>query len=219
MTPVRRLTFALAGYLPPLVAPLDGLPVMGARPGPPLGVGYDGVRAPRDREPAGRDRRALHRRPDRGPPRAIDDGSRHCARRWSGRSAAARRGLRPRAAPAGARRRRRGRHRAAGLEPPADRAVLEPGEAGLAAATAAGRATRSLEPCRSGGGGAHLEAALPRERHRGGAPAARFALDLDAPARRGGSDVPSPAARVTVRANGGGERDRLAAPSTRHRGG
>jgi PAS domain S-box-containing protein len=36
----RRLTFALAGHLPPLVAPLDGLPAfVGAEPGPPLGAG------------------------------------------------------------------------------------------------------------------------------------------------------------------------------------
>jgi PAS domain S-box-containing protein len=38
--PSRRLTFALAGHLPPLVAPLDGLPAyVGAQPGPPLGAG------------------------------------------------------------------------------------------------------------------------------------------------------------------------------------
>jgi serine phosphatase RsbU (regulator of sigma subunit) len=36
----RRLTFALAGHLPPLVAPLEGLPAfVGAAPGPPLGAG------------------------------------------------------------------------------------------------------------------------------------------------------------------------------------
>ena len=37
----RRLTFALAGHLPPLIAPLDGPPafVEVVRPGPPLGVG------------------------------------------------------------------------------------------------------------------------------------------------------------------------------------
>jgi len=36
----RRLTFSLAGHLPPLVAPLDGLPAyVGAAPGPPLGAG------------------------------------------------------------------------------------------------------------------------------------------------------------------------------------
>ena len=36
----RQLTFALAGHLPPLVAPADGLPAyVGAAPGPPLGAG------------------------------------------------------------------------------------------------------------------------------------------------------------------------------------
>jgi PAS domain S-box-containing protein len=36
----RRLTFALAGHLPPLIAPLDRPPAfVAARPGPPLGVG------------------------------------------------------------------------------------------------------------------------------------------------------------------------------------
>jgi serine phosphatase RsbU (regulator of sigma subunit) len=36
----RRLTFALAGHLPPLVAPLDAPPAfVGAAPGPPLGAG------------------------------------------------------------------------------------------------------------------------------------------------------------------------------------
>ncbi|HEY6892143.1 MAG TPA: SpoIIE family protein phosphatase [Solirubrobacter sp.] len=36
----RRFTFALAGHLPPLVAPLEGLPAfVGAAPGPPLGAG------------------------------------------------------------------------------------------------------------------------------------------------------------------------------------
>ena len=35
----RRLTFSLAGHLPPLVAPLDGPPAfVAARPGPPLGT-------------------------------------------------------------------------------------------------------------------------------------------------------------------------------------
>jgi PAS domain S-box-containing protein len=38
----RRLTFALAGHLPPLVAPLDALPAfVGAEPGPPLGAGVE----------------------------------------------------------------------------------------------------------------------------------------------------------------------------------
>jgi PAS domain S-box-containing protein len=37
---VRVLTFALAGHLPPLVAPLEGLPAfVAAAPGPPLGAG------------------------------------------------------------------------------------------------------------------------------------------------------------------------------------
>jgi serine phosphatase RsbU (regulator of sigma subunit) len=36
----RRFTFALAGHLPPLVAPLEGPPAfVGATPGPPLGAG------------------------------------------------------------------------------------------------------------------------------------------------------------------------------------
>jgi len=36
----RRLTFSLAGHLPPLVVPLAGLPAyVGAAPGPPLGAG------------------------------------------------------------------------------------------------------------------------------------------------------------------------------------
>ncbi|WP_053226983.1 SpoIIE family protein phosphatase [Solirubrobacter soli] len=36
----RRLTFALAGHLPPLIAPLDAAPVfVDAAPGPPLGAG------------------------------------------------------------------------------------------------------------------------------------------------------------------------------------
>ena len=35
----RRLTFALAGHLPPLIVPVDGPPAFaGARPGPPLGA-------------------------------------------------------------------------------------------------------------------------------------------------------------------------------------
>ena len=38
--PARRFTFALAGHLPPLIAPLGGLPAfVGAAPGPPLGAG------------------------------------------------------------------------------------------------------------------------------------------------------------------------------------
>jgi serine phosphatase RsbU (regulator of sigma subunit) len=38
--PSRRLTFALAGHLPPLVAPLGALPTfVAAAPGPPLGAG------------------------------------------------------------------------------------------------------------------------------------------------------------------------------------
>ena len=36
----RRLTFSLAGHLPPLIAPLDAPPAfVDARPGPPLGAG------------------------------------------------------------------------------------------------------------------------------------------------------------------------------------
>ena len=36
----RRLTFSLAGHMPPLIAPLDAEPAfVAARPGPPLGTG------------------------------------------------------------------------------------------------------------------------------------------------------------------------------------
>ena len=52
----RRLTFSLAGHLPPLIAPLTRARVRRRPPGPPLGVGDDRVRAHTRRRARGRAR-------------------------------------------------------------------------------------------------------------------------------------------------------------------
>ena len=79
----RRLTFSLAGHLPPLIAPLDApARVRRGRSGTAARRRRGGVRAPHGRDPAGRDPRLLHRRADRGArARRSTTGSSGCAAR------------------------------------------------------------------------------------------------------------------------------------------
>ena len=63
----RRLTFSLAGHLPPLIAPLDGPPAfVEAGPGPPLGAGVVEYERHAVEIPSGATLVLLHRRADRG---------------------------------------------------------------------------------------------------------------------------------------------------------
>ena len=148
----RRLTFSLAGHLPPLIAPLDGRAgVRRGAPGPPLGAAVDRVRAAQRRDPAGRHGRPLHRRADRGPHAPDRRRARAAAAGADRRAAAAGGGLRPRAARARPRGGRRGRHRPAGHDHGRS-AVLEAGQALAAQPQAAAAAHASPRSARAGGG-------------------------------------------------------------------
>ena len=183
----RRLTFALAGHLPPLVAPLDGLPAfVGAAPGPPLGAGVTDYERHVIDVPEGATIVLYTDGLIEDRTRSIDVGLEQLRAALIERAAAARSGLRPRAARAGAGRGRRGRHRAAGHEPPRLTAPSSrPGEPGVlqpqppAAPDARRAAARQVVV------GAQLEPALAPGSGTGRrSAAARLALDLDAPARR-----------------------------------
>ena len=199
----RRLTFALAGHLPPLIVPVDGPPGVRRRPArAAVGRRGHGLRAPRRRAPAGRRGRALHRRADRGPHAADRRRAGAVARRARGHPAGAGRDLRPRARGARALRRGGRRHRPAGPAalsrprgrlPPRARLTMRLPRRTVYSTWPSRWWSERYSRWRSGPGIGTGQA------QRAGC----FAAQLDAPARRGRADLPLAATRA-----GDGARER-----------